>query len=115
MGSGKTIFTKGLAKAMGISSLITSPTYNLVNHYQTSDRINKLTHIDVWRITNSKEILDLNISKEITDKSVLAIEWAEKLEEYIRNYNEEAIIVWVKIENTADAYENERIISWGNY
>ena len=111
MGSGKTIFTKGLAKAMGVRDLVTSPTYNIVNHYQIENKTNKFIHIDVWRIGNESEISDLNISQDINDRSVLAIEWADKITDAIRKFNEEAIIVWVKI-NIGNIF-NERSIEWG--
>ena len=110
MGSGKTIFTKGLAKAMGIDNLITSPTYNMVNSYK-SENNSKLIHIDVWRINSISEISDLNITQNINDRSVLAIEWADKIADTIRKFNEEAVVIWVKIENGIK--ENERIIKWG--
>lgn len=111
MGTGKTIFTKGLAKAMGINELVTSPTYNLINSYTTTDQTIKLIHIDVWRITDQNEIDDLNISKEINNKSVVVIEWSEKIADVIRKYNEEAVVVWVKIR--FGKKENERWITWG--
>ena len=111
MGSGKTIFTKGLAKAMGVRDLVTSPTYNIVNHYKIENNSNKLIHIDVWRISNESEISDLNISKDINDGSVIAIEWADKIADIIRKFNEEAIVVWVKINSGKTV--NERSIEWG--
>jgi L-threonylcarbamoyladenylate synthase len=111
MGSGKTIFTKGLAIAMGVDDLITSPTYNIVNNYQMKNSTNKFIHIDVWRINNTGEISDLNISQNINDRSVLAIEWADKIADTIRGFNEEAIVVWVKINNRKKV--NERSIEWG--
>jgi L-threonylcarbamoyladenylate synthase len=106
MGAGKTQFTKGLARAMGIKEEVISPTYNLEEIYE-----NKLFHIDAWRMENPEELANIGFSKSISDKSVVAIEWAERVADEIRKYNEEAVIVWVKIEY--GKAENERLVSWG--
>jgi tRNA threonylcarbamoyl adenosine modification protein (Sua5/YciO/YrdC/YwlC family)/tRNA threonylcarbamoyl adenosine modification protein YjeE len=112
MGAGKTIFTKGLAIAMGIEEEITSPTFNLENMYSVLSAQCSLSHIDAWRMENSNELKSLGFEELITDKTVIAIEWADRVADYIRKYNEEAIIIWVKIEYAAN--ENERKISWTN-
>ncbi|KKT58876.1 MAG: Protein Sua5 [Candidatus Amesbacteria bacterium GW2011_GWB1_47_19] len=123
MGAGKTVFTKGLAKAMGIGDEILSPTYNLHHNYQfliynlqtnsnnQIPNIKTLSHIDAWRMSGPKELEALGMRGLIHDKSVLAIEWAERVGDTIRNYNEEAIIIWVKIKYGKK--EKEREISWG--
>ena len=106
MGVGKTQFTKGVAKALGIKETIVSPTYNLVQEYS------RLTHIDAWRINSTADFEALGINKYLSDKSILCIEWAEKVQDIIRSYHDEAIIVWVKI--SYGQGENERLLSWGN-
>jgi L-threonylcarbamoyladenylate synthase len=110
MGTGKTIFTKGLAKAMGITELITSPTFALENEYRNNNE--KLYHFDAWRMQNSDEMKALGFDKLIKDKSVISVEWAERVSDIIREFDDEAIIIWVKIK--FGKKENERIISWGN-
>jgi L-threonylcarbamoyladenylate synthase len=107
MGVGKTQFTKGLAKAMGIEDEIVSPTFNLELDYDE-----KLFHVDAWRIQNGEELENLGLKNLINDKSVIAIEWADRVAETIRKYNEEALVVWVKMEYRTKI--NERMISWGN-
>ena len=107
MGTGKTQFVKGLAKAMGIKEEISSPSYDLLNSYDL------LTHIDTWRMLNpNRELKDLGTKKLIHDKSVLAIEWADRAISEIRSYADDAIIVWVKI--TYSKKIDDRLISWGN-
>jgi tRNA threonylcarbamoyl adenosine modification protein YjeE len=105
MGAGKTQFAKGLAKAMGINEMITSPTFNLVNEYGA------LHHFDAWRMLDSNELKALEFEKLIKDKQVVTIEWAERVADEIRKFDEEAVIVWVKI--VYGKSENERLISWG--
>ena len=106
MGAGKTQLTKGIGKAMGITEEIISPTFNLELTY------GQLHHIDAWRMQEGTELEELGMKGMITDKAVMVVEWAEKVTEVIRKYNEEAVVVWVKIEYLAK--ENERKISWGN-
>jgi tRNA threonylcarbamoyl adenosine modification protein YjeE len=110
MGAGKTQFTKGLARAMGIKELVTSPTFALENEYQ--DGRKKLFHFDAWRIEKSDELNTLGFPDLIKNKSVISIEWAERVASIIRKFDDEAIIIWVKIE--FGKKENERVMSWGN-
>lgn len=118
MGAGKTQLVKGVARAMGITQPVTSPTFQLINAYGFSAinnqqlTINNLIHIDAWRIETDDELEDLGIKQTISDKSVIAIEWADRVADLIRRYNEEAVIVWVKIKYGKS--ETERLISWGN-
>jgi L-threonylcarbamoyladenylate synthase len=112
MGTGKTQFVKGLAKAMGINKQITSPTYDLLNCLQSTVDSRQLAHIDTWRMLNpNKELKDLGTKKLIHDKSVLAIEWADRTVGEIKKYSEEAVIIWIKIEYGKNI--NDRLISWG--
>lgn len=111
MGTGKTIFTKGLGRAMGITELITSPTYAIENDYHIPNSNLELNHIDVWRLEDPKELTALGFSDLIKRKSVVVVEWAEKVSDTIREFDEEAIIIWVNIK--LGKKENERIISWG--
>jgi tRNA threonylcarbamoyl adenosine modification protein YjeE len=110
MGAGKTQFTKGLARAMGITELVTSPTFALENEYQTGKE--KLYHFDAWRLENSDEIKTLGFPNLIKTKSVVSIEWAERVTDVVREFDDEAIIIWVKIK--FGKREDDRIIGWGN-
>lgn len=111
MGVGKTVFTKGLAKALGISEVVTSPTFALENEYPIPDSKYLLHHIDAWRLSGSDELNALDFKDAIKNKSVIAIEWAERVSDEIRKFDDEVIIIWVNIEYGKG--ENERIISWG--
>ncbi len=106
MGAGKTQFTKGLGKAMGLNpDDIVSPTYGF------HEELEHLDHIDAWRLENPEDLNSLGFVRMLTDKSVIAIEWADRVANVIRQHKDEAIILWVKI-----AYgktENERLIKWG--
>ncbi len=106
MGAGKTQFAKGLARAMQIDEKITSPSYDLLNSYGL------LTHIDTWRmIEPNQELKDLDIKNILKKNSVVAIEWADRAIQEIKNYSDDAIIVWVKIKYSKSI--DDRLISWG--
>lgn len=112
MGTGKTIFTKGLGRAMGITETITSPTFSLEDEYTIPGSEFIFHHFDAWRLTNSKELRTLGFEDLIKTKAVMSVEWADRVADVIREFDDEAIIIWVKIEyGKAD---NQRLISWGN-
>lgn len=77
LGSGKTVFTKGFAGAMGIDE-ITSPTFNIIKEYVGEL---PLYHMDVYR-TNG-EVDSLGIEEYFTKNGVTIIEWAEMIEEHL--------------------------------
>jgi L-threonylcarbamoyladenylate synthase len=115
MGTGKTIFTKGLAHAMGIEEVVTSPTFSIENEYSTSAKSlvpSQLHHFDAWRLEKSDEMRTLGFEDLIRNKSVISVEWAERVADIIREFDDEAIIIWIKF--VYGKKENDRIISWGN-
>ncbi len=77
LGSGKTVFAKGFASAMGIDE-ITSPTFNIVKQYYGELPLN---HIDVYR-TNG-DVASLGLDELFHSNAVTIIEWAEMIEEYL--------------------------------
>lgn len=112
MGVGKTQFVKGLAKAMGIKEVVTSPSYDLENIYESKPKKTKLVHLDTWRMIDPpEEIKDLNTKKLIEDKLVIAIEWADRIVETVRTFSDDAIVIWIKISYGKNI--NDRLISWG--
>jgi tRNA threonylcarbamoyladenosine biosynthesis protein TsaE len=83
LGAGKTVFTKGVAEALGIDpTLVTSPTFALVNRYSGGTRV--LYHLDLYRIENERELVELGIEELEEEGAVLVVEWAEKLGRYRR-------------------------------
>lgn len=106
MGAGKTQFTKGLARAMGIKEEVVSPTFSLVLEHP------HLSHFDAWRLQNSSELEALGLIKMLEDKNmVISIEWAERVTDIIKKHRDQAVVIWVKIEYGKK--DNERLISWG--
>jgi tRNA threonylcarbamoyladenosine biosynthesis protein TsaE len=78
LGSGKTCFTGGLARGLGVSDKyqITSPTFTLINEYPARC---KLYHFDVYRLNSYSEFEDLGYEEYFCGKGIVVIEWAEKI------------------------------------
>lgn len=112
MGAGKTQFTKGLGRAMGIADDIISPTFNLVLEYKPKKGAFALNHIDAWRLENPNELEGLGFIKMLEEKRmVIAIEWADRVAATIKKHRDESTVIWVRI--NYGKKENERLISWG--
>ena len=79
LGSGKTVFVKGFAQALGISDNITSPTFNLVKEYETGEL--PLYHMDMYRAEDNVE--SIGIEEYYNKNGVTIIEWAEMVEDYL--------------------------------
>lgn len=79
LGSGKTVFVKGFAKALGITETVTSPTFSLVKEYPDGEL--PLFHMDVYRLDDSKE--DFGLDDYLNQDGVCIIEWPEMIEEQL--------------------------------
>jgi len=78
LGSGKTVFTKGIANALGITESITSPTFTIIKEYEGEL---PLYHMDVYRLENSSE--DIGIEEYFTKGGITVIEWANMIEDIL--------------------------------
>lgn len=77
LGSGKTVFVKGFAKALGLDENITSPTFNIVKEYHSGEE--SLYHMDVYRLEDSKD--NIGIKDYFTKGGVTIIEWSELIKD----------------------------------
>ena len=73
LGAGKTTFTKGLAKALGIEETVTSPTFNYVKEYQ-GGRL-PLFHFDMYRVSDADEVYELGLEEYFYRGGVVVVEW----------------------------------------
>jgi tRNA threonylcarbamoyladenosine biosynthesis protein TsaE len=83
LGSGKTTFTQGLARGLGISGQVTSPSFLVMRLHtvRTNSTIKRFFHIDLYRTESEQDILAIGITDAFSDpKGVAVIEWGEKLE-----------------------------------
>ncbi|MBU1179369.1 tRNA (adenosine(37)-N6)-threonylcarbamoyltransferase complex ATPase subunit type 1 TsaE, partial [Patescibacteria group bacterium] len=88
LGAGKTVFVKGLAKALGIVETVKSPTFNILKCYDIPKNKNYslltthyslLCHIDAYRLESVEELLDIGIEDYIDEKNIIIVEWADRV------------------------------------
>lgn len=101
MGAGKTTFIKALAKALGVTDVVSSPTFSIVNEYEGKGRI--IYHFDFYRIKDLQEAFDIGYEEYFYSEHICLIEWPEKVEELLPEH-------YIKIEITAPS-ETERLLS----
>ena len=78
LGAGKTVFTKGIASALGVKDAVLSPTFTIMNEYD-GDRC-RLCHFDAYRLSSGEEAVESGITDDIGAKDVVCvIEWHENI------------------------------------
>ncbi len=78
LGSGKTTFVQYFCKQLGVSDDVTSPTFSLINEYSTQTG-KKIFHMDLYRLKNEQEAIDIGIEEYLLSGSYCLIEWPEKI------------------------------------
>jgi tRNA threonylcarbamoyladenosine biosynthesis protein TsaE len=77
LGAGKTAFTRGLARGLGCTEIVTSPTYTIVNEY-LGGRL-PLFHFDMYRLRSSDDLWDIGWDDYLDRNGVCAVEWSENV------------------------------------
>ncbi|MNY09326.1 tRNA threonylcarbamoyladenosine biosynthesis protein TsaE [compost metagenome] len=101
MGAGKTTLIKSLAKALGVTEVVTSPTFSIVNEYEANGDI--IYHFDFYRIKNLQEAYDIGYEEYFYSGNKCFIEWPAKIESLIPEH-------YIKIEINV-INENTRLLS----
>ena len=94
LGAGKTAFTRGLARGLGYTEPVTSPTYTIVNEY-LGGRM-PLFHFDMYRLSSADDLFDIGWEDYLERGGVCAVEWSENVPEAMEG------AVEVSIEKTGE-------------
>lgn len=81
MGVGKTTFVQGLAEGLGVHAHVTSPTFAIYSVYRGAGRT--LVHMDAYRLESAAQVEELLLDEFLVSPWVLAVEWPEKIAEWI--------------------------------
>ena len=105
LGAGKTAFTRGLARGLGCTEQVTSPTYTIVNEYLSGKM--PLFHFDMYRLHSADDLFDIGWEDYLERGGICAVEWSENVADALEN------AITVNIEKLGD--EERRItIEGGN-
>ena len=104
LGAGKTAFTRGLARGLGYTEPVTSPTYTIVNEY-LGGRL-PLFHFDMYRLRSADDLWDIGWEDYLDRNGICAVEWSENVREALEDP------VLVRIEKTGE--ESRRITIEGS-
>lgn len=85
LGAGKTTFTQFLLKNLGSEDKVNSPTYSIVNEYNTPK--GKIYHFDLYRLKNIEEVYDIGIEEYLDNAFLCIIEWPEVYEDELYGLN----------------------------
>ena len=81
IGAGKTKIISNICMQLGVKEVITSPTFSLINTYQSTN--GPIYHFDFYRLQNPNEALDIGIEEYLESGNVCFLEWAEKIENHL--------------------------------
>lgn len=112
LGTGKTVFVRGLAKGLGIKKQITSPSFVLMKIYRIGNlklKIRNFLHLDAYRLKDGKDLIDIGLLDWLGRKeTITVIEWAEKIKKILPKKT-------IKIRFKMGKKKNERIIYLQQY
>ena len=94
LGAGKTAFVRGMARGMGLSCRVSSPTFTIVNEYPGSP---ELIHFDMYRLHSADELFDIGWEDYLNRGAICAVEWSENVSDAF--FGDE---ICVTIEKTGD-------------
>ena len=95
LGAGKTAFVRGMARGMGLSCRVSSPTFTIVNEY-LGER--ELIHFDMYRLSSADELFDIGWEDYLSRGAVCAVEWSENVQDAF--FGDEIVVRIEKLNDT---------------
>ena len=105
LGAGKTAFTRGIARGLGIPERVTSPTFTIVNEYE-GGRL-PLFHFDLYRLGDPEELFDIGWGDYLARGGVCAVEWSENVAGALEDEP-------IRVDIRRGAHDGQRMISIRN-
>ncbi|MDQ8005081.1 MAG: tRNA (adenosine(37)-N6)-threonylcarbamoyltransferase complex ATPase subunit type 1 TsaE [Pedobacter sp.] len=96
MAAGKTTFIKSLCEALGVEDVVSSPTFSIVNEYESTD--GPIYHFDFYRLKNQQEAYDIGYEEYFYSGNYCLVEWPSKIEELLPE-------AYIKVEITVTGNE----------
>ena len=106
LGAGKTAFTRGIAKGLGINDSITSPTFTIINEYHGPVA---LAHMDVYRLKGLQELENIGFD-DYLEGFVVVMEWADKVKEMLPDD-----VLWIDFKVLENSHRRIRFLSGSAY
>ena len=104
LGSGKTTLVRGIARGLGITRAVTSPTYNIYTIYRGK---RQLVHMDAYRLSSPHDLDSLGIDELLTRPFLMAVEWPEHIPGFLEDYRVYAL----KLSLAADGRHEIKLVS----
>lgn len=95
LGAGKTAFVRGMARGMGLSCRVSSPTFTIVNEYLGQ---RELIHFDMYRLSSADELFDIGWEDYLSRGAVCAVEWSENVQDAF--FGDEIVVHIEKLNDT---------------
>ena len=105
LGAGKTAFTRGIARGLGIPEGVTSPTFTIVNEYE-GGRL-PLFHFDLYRLGDPEELFDIGWEDYLARGGVCAVEWSENVADALEDEP-------IRVDIRRGEHDGQRVISIRN-
>ena len=102
LGAGKTAFTRGMARGLGVVGRVTSPTFTIVNEYE-GGRL-PLFHFDLYRMDSPEELFDIGWEDYLARGGVCAVEWSQRAEELLEEDT-------IRVDIRRGSGEEERVVT----
>ena len=103
LGAGKTAFVRGMARGLGITERVTSPTFTIVNEYEGG--IRPLFHFDLYRLGDADELFDIGWEDYLARGGICAVEWSERAPEAMEGC--------IQVDISRGSSDGQRIITIG--